>query len=269
MKTHFLSLALLLGTTGLVFGQETEKKDSTEKQVTIVIKTVPKKSGSADTIYISKQDKHEHKRHRTFGNDWYFDIGMNNYVENGSFPSENGKSYRVKNGLDYFAVGSLAQRQLGGRGNPAFLKAGLELSFNAFMFENDSVVARGATQVTFNPNINPANVSKSKLGVSYLSVPVMFVLDYDKVNRGKLKIGIGGYAGLRLKSWSKVKYSDGNKDKTVDSFYMKDIRYGLMGQVGIGWVTIFAKYDLNPLFTTGRGFDTTQDLHTLDIGIRL
>ena len=268
MKKSFISLCLLLAASRLATAQDTQPKDSTEKQVTIIIKTVPRQKGAADTVYVNGKKDNTRKRNVHLGNDWYFDIGMNNYLENGKFPNETGKNYKVKNGLDYFAVGTMLQQQIGKRKSPLFFKTGAELSFNAFMFSEHRTI-RGDSAVGVVLSDVKNNISKSKLGVSYLSIPVMFMLDYDRVKRGKLKLGLGGYVGIRLKSWSKVKYDDGSKKKEASDFYMTNIRYGVMGQVGFGWLTIFAKYDLNPLFSSGKGFDRTSDLNALNIGVRI
>jgi hypothetical protein len=96
------------------------------------------------------------------------------------------------------------------------------------------------------------------------------MIDFSSTKKRGFIFGIGGFAGYRINSWTKQAYfDDGNKSKNKDrdGFYLNDFRYGLMAVIGVeDMVTLFVKYDLNPLFEANRG---PADLNTLSFGIRL
>ena len=82
----------------------------------------------------------------------------------------------------------------------------------------------------------------------------------------KLKIGIGGYAGLNIGSMQKLKYKeDGNriKDKQRGGFEVSEFVYGLSGYVALGEVALYVKYDLNPLFK-----NQTINQNNISVGVR-
>jgi hypothetical protein len=82
----------------------------------------------------------------------------------------------------------------------------------------------------------------------------------------KLKVGLGGYAGINIGSVQKIKYKedgDRKKDKQHDEFEVSDFVYGLSGYVALGEVALYVKYDLNPLFK-----NQTIDQNNISVGLR-
>ena len=83
---------------------------------------------------------------------------------------------------------------------------------------------------------------------------------------GKIKLGLGGYAGFNIGERQKLKYSidgDKQKDKLKSSYNTNDFVYGLSGYLGWGGATLYAKYDLNPIFQ-----DPNIELHNFSLGLR-
>jgi hypothetical protein len=82
------------------------------------------------------------------------------------------------------------------------------------------------------------------------------------------KIGVGVYGGYRLGSHSKIKFrqnDETDKDKEHSSFYLNNWRYGLRMRMGIKSLDLFFNYDLNELFSEGRG----PELNAFSFGIIL
>jgi hypothetical protein len=270
MKKQMLTLMLLFSSGCYLMAQE---KDTTrQKEVIIIIKSRNKiNSNGKDTIIIKNVGKRKIER---LSDEIVIDYGFNNYLQNGNFPEGNA-DYRLRNTPKYLALSAIKQIHIGGDKSPLFLNTGLELSWYGFMFDNDVRMLnnQGAVNQTvtskFDDDGNPLNLRKSKFGIAYLSIPVMLKLDFDEAHQGDFKVGFGGYAGLRLKSWNKLKYDDGKKERNVDSYNLSDFRYGLMGEIGYDWFTLFVKYDLNPLFQMGKGFNPNEELNALCIGLRL
>jgi hypothetical protein len=245
-------------------GGESEEVTITEDDSTIVTirtRSKPREFSERDK---NKSERRNHHPKRT-DNEFVFDLGLNNYLQNGSFPDENNAPYGLRPlGSRYIAVGNEFRTRIGGRKSPLYLKYGLEFSANNFMFNRDVQIQRGLEAVEFPEAMR--NLRKSKLTVWYLSVPVMPMLNFGPRDNAKFRIGIGGFVGYRVHSYSKIVYFENGrrKEHERDNFYLNNFRYGLMGQVGIGDVNLFVKYDLNPLFVEGRG----PELNTLSFGVR-
>jgi hypothetical protein len=210
-------------------------------------------------------------------NDWYYershrnrrtrhsvnlDLGMNNYLSDGKFPDENDELYTVRPwGSWYVAINSIQRTQVAGK---FYLEWGLGMSWYTFKFQNDAVlISEDDNGVMFTEDTNPEkNYSKSKLSMSFVNASLVPMLDFGGYGRkarvwdssgSNFRIGIGGYAGYRIGSHSKVKYEedgDVEKDKDHDNFYLENFRYGARLQIGIRSTDLFFNYDLNELFTT-------------------
>ena len=76
-------------------------------------------------------------------------------------------------------------------------------------------------------------------------------------------LGIGGFVGYRLDSYSKIKLQNNERERDHASFYLNNLRYGLVGHLGIVKTNLFVKYDLNPVFQADKG----PNVRTLSFGI--
>ncbi|NQZ75734.1 MAG: hypothetical protein HRT61_06420 [Ekhidna sp.] len=204
------------------------------------------------------------------------DIGLNNWIEDGNFPDVNNADYSVKPwGSWYVGLNSMNRTWVGG---PVFLEWGLGISwYNWKMQDTDVQILEGAEAIEFyNWNDDPTrNISgrKSKLTATYINATLVPMFDFSRGRRkvtsiesGGVKIkrysrkgfrfGVGGYAGYRIGSHSKFKFKedgDRERDKERDNFFLENFRYGIRAQVGWKGVELFASYDLNEVFSAGRG----------------
>lgn len=212
------------------------------------------------------------------------ELGMNNYLENGDFPDANAAPYAVRPwgswylGLGWSRVNYLSRSFL--------LEWGGNFTWYNFKLENDQIfINKGPDMVEFNPLPSEYDGKKSKLTASYFNLSFVPMLDFSG-NKRKVKslesgsvkienykkqgftIGVGVYGGYRLGSHSKVKFrndGDTDKDKEHSSFYLNNWRYGLRMRMGIKSLDLFFNYDLNDLFSEGRG----PELNAFSFGIIL
>ncbi|MEJ2004733.1 MAG: hypothetical protein P8X57_07170 [Cyclobacteriaceae bacterium] len=222
----------------------------------------------------------EHKKHRG-GTHTHFDIdlGLNNWLEDGNNPS--GTNYEVKPwGSWYIAFKSINDTHVGGKFH---LQWGPDVSFYSFKFQNEQTrVIKTDDEVLFLTE-DLISSRKSKLEVIYLGFSTVPMLQFGERhghghwhhgdfafgnNSGGFRIGIGAYGGYRL--GSKTKYvtdENGGKDKEKDhdNFYLQNWRYGLRMQAGFRGVDFFFNYDLNEIFTDGRG----PALNAISFGVTL
>lgn len=182
------------------------------------------------------------------------DLGFNNYLEKGNLPSDNGASY----GLLPFnsnIVNLRILKKLGGnRGKTRFSgSAGLEFSWNNYKFDQDVIIGKDSAGIRFEPFPAGQKKIKSKLAAFWINVPLM--LHYHAM-KSSFHMAFGGFAGYRLGSHSKVKFSEEGvekKEKEYTNFYLNSLQYGLRFQIGFYDVDFFASYNLNSLFSKGRG----------------
>ncbi len=234
-------------------------------------------------IHFNHSSKKEKNPFRT-SHHFEFDLGMNNYLNgNNEFPGADNEQYTVRPWGSWFVgINSNFRSRIAG---PVAVQWGGGISWYNFKFEDDRTrIERTPDGLDFTQADNDIYSLKSKLTASYLNVNVVPMLDFrykskrttdsDGTKRrtrhykdDAFRIGLGGYAGYRIGSHAKYKFDDGKarKEKDNDSFYLNNWRYGVRFQVGIKGLDLFANYDLNDLFHTGRG----PELHALSFGITL
>jgi hypothetical protein len=217
-------------------------------------------------------DHFSEKRWRTTQS-FNFDIGTSNFLSDGKFPDSENAPYAVRPwGSWYVGLNSVQRTRIG---RNFFVEWGLGVSWYNFKFQQDNItLVKDDIGVTFTPDMRDADFRKSKLTVSYINASLVPMLDFS--NRGEkprmwdgsrsFRIGVGPYIGYKIDSYSKIKYEVNDsmeKDRNHDSFYIENIRYGLRMQVGFRSTDLFFNYDMNSLFTTGKG----PDLNAFSFGV--
>ena len=198
---------------------------------------------------------------RMHKSDFEVSIGLNTFADRNT-SGITGYELRPM-GSRFISLGSTHRFKLvSGRNAALALKTGVEVSWNNFMLEGNRQITADGPTVLFPETATP--LSKSKLTAAYLNIPVMPTVVFRK--GAFTHISLGGYAGMRLDSYTKVKEEDGTKDRTHGRYYLSNFRYGIGLDLGIrGVATLFAQYDLNTVFDRSRG----PQLNTINFGIRL
>ncbi|EMR04124.1 hypothetical protein [Cesiribacter andamanensis] len=256
--------------TGTPSGSDTTQTNE-EVEVEIVVEEMEKEKGEFNVVFNSR-DKNRKKDFSRTRSSLLFDLGMNNYLQDGAFPQENDAQYAVRPwGSWYVGVNKAFTTQLVG---PLALQWGGGLSWYNFKFEDPSTrMAKQDGQIVFTQEQrSEIHSDKSKLTASFVNVHAVPMLDFGyrrKVvqnedgtktvqrwhQNSSFRIGLGGYAGYRLGSYTKIKFEENNdtkKDRNRSDYYLNNWRYGARLQVGIKGVDLFAQYDLNDLFSGNR-----------------
>ena len=210
------------------------------------------------------------ERKRTDSN-FIFDLGVNALVNQQVSPvrppGQVGAVDLRTEGSRYVNIGINWDARLGGKRSPLSLTMGPEFAFNNFMLSGNTkwVSNNGRTNVV--GETNGRQYSKSKLGTSSVNLPLMLRLQLrDSHHKSTLSLGAGGFVGYRIKSWTKLKYTNEGstyKEKEDGSYNMENFLYGLQGTVGYRGLELFAKYNMNDLFKAG------PDTQVLSFGIRI
>lgn len=239
-------------------------KDSVQKEP-VVVSTVSAEDES-DQWSDNNWTHYEFRRHgrRTY-HSFNFDLGMNNYLENGTFPDGGNALYTVKPwGSWYVGINSIQRTRLTKK---FFIEWGGGISWYNFKFQNFSTrISEDDNGVVFSEDTRELDFRKSKLTATYINASFVPLVDFGGNRRRSMffdgyasdafRFGLGGYIGYRIDSYSKVMYKengDKRKEHDHDNFYLNNMRYGLRAQIGFSDIDFFVNYDLNELFIEGKG----------------
>jgi len=158
------------------------------------------------------------------------------------------------------------------KGKKSAFKLGLGISFDwyNFMFDHNRLVQKANQGAIFQPKFDAQGkdiaFSKNKLTVSYINIPIMPHVVFSK-NSGVQMIGIGGYVGYRIDSWTKsIEEKTENLNRVSSNFNLNQFRYGLRAEFAFKKLpNLFFNYDLSPLFEK----NSNPNLAGFSFGIRL
>lgn len=183
-------------------------------------------------------------------------IGLNNAITEGE--GLNNSPYNV-GGSRFFEMGWAAKTRVFKNTNVMRLVYGATLQFNSLKPNNNKYFVNKDGKTVLEEY--PTNLKKSKLALTNLVFPVHFEFGpskkceeddffrYDTSNQ--FKVGIGGYAGLRIGTRQKLKYEVDDtvkKDKIKNTYNTNNVVYGVSGYLAYGNIGLYAKYDISPLF---------------------
>lgn len=158
------------------------------------------------------------------------------------------------------------------KGKKSAFRLGLGISFDwyNFIFDHNRSVQKANQGAIFQPKFdaqgNEIAFSKNKLTVSYINIPIMPHVVFTK-NSGVQMIGLGGYLGYRIDSWTKsIEEKTENLNRVSSNFNLNQFRYGLRAEFAFKKLpNLFFNYDLSPLFEK----NSSPNLAGFSFGIRL
>lgn len=266
-----------------------QKNPSAPEKITITLSTASvNKANSHQSkglmesikVYVEHQNQNENKNsqdsvkvykrkakaERQFSAQTFLDLGLNTFVHT---PGNSGDLYDLKPlGSRFVNLTQYYRIRLGGQRSPFYLKPGLELSFNNYMFDKNNYLMddNGVTRVI---KETTRSFEKSKLATSSLNISLMPELQLrEKSGKDGFKISAGGFMGYRLGSHTKLKYQmegDTEKDKERSSYNLEDFQYGVNFSIGYHQFELYTKYNLNKLFKENRG----PQLNVISFGFRI
>ena len=151
-------------------------------------------------------------------------------------------------------------------------RLGLGISFDwyNFMFDHNRLVQKANQGAIFQPIFDAQGkeipFSKNKLTVSYINIPIMPHVVFNK-NSAVQMIGLGGYVSYRIDSWTKsIEEKTENLSRQSSNFNLNPFRYGLRAEFALRHLpNLFFNYDLSPLFEK----NSSPKLAGFSFGIRL
>ncbi|MBS7233178.1 hypothetical protein KHA90_19345 [Flavobacterium psychroterrae] len=200
-----------------------------------------------------------------------FAMGLNNMMVDGKLQDANYSFI----GSHFYEWGFTYNSRLMKNDNLLHAKYGLSLMYNNIRAtDNRSFVVNGnQTEL----QTNAINLDESRFRNVYVVLPLHLEFDFSKpqVSNGKtyfkthksFRFGIGGYAGINVKSKQILKYDQDDLDykTTIKGDYnVNNFIYGVSSYIGYKELSLYAKYDLNPLFQ-----DNLVKENNISLGLRL
>ena len=148
------------------------------------------------------------------------------------------------------------------RRHTAGLFTGIGLGWNNYSFNHPVRLIKGDNHLEaewIDPN--QAVVKRSKLGVLYVQAPLM--IEVRPSRRFYIAAGVTG--GLRVDTWTKIKFQNGDVNKVHSYYYVNPFKLDATLRIGGNNLGFFAQYNLLPTFDEAHA----PTCHTANFGFSL
>jgi hypothetical protein len=232
--------------------------------------------GDEDTkksfIYLGEESNDKPRKYdRRTTSSLVFAIGFNNTLIDGV--SVDDSPYKL-GGSRFTELGVAWRTRIFEDTNFWRLKYGFSFQWNELDIKDNNYLVNTDGDVTlqeFSSNLNRAKFRTTNLVFPmHIEFGPSKKIEKDNYFRysthRKLKVGLGGYAGINIGNMQKLKYKEDGyrvKNKQRGGFEVNEFVYGLSGYVALGEVALYVKYDLNPLFK-----DQVVDQNNISVGVR-
>lgn len=223
-------------------------------------------------IYNGEKDKAERRSKRTTSQ-FVFAFGLNNVITDGENLEDS--DYRVW-GSHFYEWGLTYNSRIFKNNNLLHAKYGLSLMYNNLRPTDNRYFVKNGDQTDL--VTSTIKLDDSRFRNVYLTAPVHLEFDFTPKKLSKdgtktyfrthesIRLGIGGYGGVRVKSKQILKYEADDievKEKQKGDFNVSDFTYGLSAYLGYGQTSLYVKYDINPMFK-----NNNIDQNNVSLGIR-
>jgi hypothetical protein len=217
--------------------------------------------------YQDREDEERSWGGRNFRGHWAgFEAGFNNYLHAESMTLPEQISYMELNtnrsncfNLNFSQVNIGFSRYTG-------LVTGLGVNWNIYRFEGMNSIAVGNDDIiTALIPVETVPLKKSKFNTLYLNIPLMFEVQIP-AGYSRLNLAAGVIGGLRLNSWTKLVYEDGEKTRTNGEYNLNLLRGGVTARVGYENFMIYGTYYLTSWFQDLKG-PNGFNLEPFEIGL--
>lgn len=240
------------------------------KKYSISVKVKDSTYIDADGIKRVYKKKYKEYSERRTTSQFVFALGLNNVVTDGSVENSDFKFA----GSRFYEWGVSYNTRIDKSHNLLHLKYGASLVYNDLRPTENRVFAVNENQTTL--QTSAIDLKSSRFRNVYLVAPLHLEFDFTKKKEkeGKtyfnthnsFRLGVGGYAGIRIKSKQKIEYEIDDVDydeKAKGDFNASNFIYGLSAYVGYKETSLYIKYDLNPIFQ-----DNVVKQNNVSLGIR-
>ena len=142
------------------------------------------------------------------------------------------------------------------------VSTGLGFNFNNYRFKNNYRIYDTENKVVSELD-TVYNFRKSKMTVSSIRIPVIFEFQSKKNKKDNrlFYINAGMFASYNMSSHMKYVYDKNNKrikERNYETFYLNPFQYGVTARIGIGFLEIYAQYNISEMFTNNDDLKVNQ-----------
>ena len=230
---------------------------------------------STDVIKDIKRvfNKKSNSNHKRTTSQFVFAFGLNNVITDGENLEDS--DYRVW-GSHFYELGVTYNSRIFKNNNLLHAKYGLSLMYNNLRPTDNRYFVKNGDQTDL--VTSTVKLDDSRFRNVYLTAPLHLEFDFTPKKLSKdgtktyfrthesVRLGIGGYGGVRIKSKQILKYEADDikvKEKQKGDFNVSDFTYGLSAYLGYGQTSLYVKYDLNPMFK-----NNNIDQNNVSLGVR-
>ena len=220
--------------------------------------------------YFSHHDKCSNGEKRTTSQ-FVFALGANNLVTDRQVANSDFKYWKSH----FYEWGLTYNTRILKEDNLLHFKYGMSLMYNNLRATDDRYFVKNGAQTDL--VTSSVHLDESRFRNVYIMVPLHLEFDFTKKEirddanyfrtHKSMRVGLGGYAGFRVKSKQILCYDDavGNdvEQKTKGNYNVNDFNYGLSTYVGYKSTSLYLKYDLQPLFE-----NNPVDQNNISLGLR-
>jgi hypothetical protein len=228
-----------------------------------------KSSGKNSEKYQKYKDSMSNVSEKRTTSQFVFAAGVNNLVTNDKVENSDFRYW----GSHFYEWGLTNNTRILKESNLLHIKYGLSLMYNNLRPTDNRVFVKSGNQT--NLAVSPINLTDSRFRNVYLVAPLHFEFDFSKTKMNgdkqvfkshqSVRLGFGGYAGIRIKSKQFQKF-DNDQEYTLKAkgdFNVTNFIYGVSSYIGYGATSLYVKYDLNPLFK-----DNVVKQNNVSLGVR-
>ena len=159
--------------------------------------------------------------------------------------------------------------------SPISLNPGIGLSLERWKLVNDYSLPRqpladGTYPLIPASAIVSGSINRSQLVNNYVEVPVDLRYDTNPEDIARsFSVAFGARFGVLYDAFTKIDYSENGENKSIKDKQwhgMAPTRWALYGRVGLGGFSVFAYFNMSPMWQTGKGPSGT-DMTSATIGI--
>jgi hypothetical protein len=203
-----------------------------------------------------------------------FAFGLNNLVTDGDLGSIEDNGIKLSNSR-FYEWGWTWKTRMAQNSPFLHLKYGLSFTYNNLRPENNQYFIKTGDKTVLADHPESLQDEPYFRNINMV-VPVHLEFDFSKKRMSEeaaiirtqktFRMGVGGYAGINIRSKQLLEYkADGleTEQTTRGDYNTNDFIYGLSAYFGYKDVSLYTKYDLNPLFT-----DNDLDQNNISLGLR-
>lgn len=217
--------------------------------------------------------REKQKYQRSTTSQFVFAIGLNNVLVDDQF-STFGDQYQSGRSR-FYELGWTWKTRLTERPSQFYVKYGVSFLWNNLRLEGNRIHVKNGDVTEIQQFPDP--LSESRLRHVQMNFPVHIEWDLSRNGRfesGRLRdrthnsvrVGLGGFVGFKLGTRQYLEYRDSRgvdvEEIQYNNFNMNVFNYGISAYAGYRSVSLYVKYDLNPLFQ-----DT--NINNISLGLRL